>query len=256
LVPHVGPARHVTQSRIIQLEGAVNFRDLGGYETLDGHRTRWRVLFRADGLGELTEGDLAMMAELGIRTVVDLRSTYEVENSRFNVAAHPVDFHHFPFIDVLPDVEEWDRRPGLLGAQYKEMLIDAMPQIRGALEVLAEKGAQPAVFHCTAGKDRTGLLSALLLSLLGVPEDVVVADYALSGEAMEQLRAKLILKYPDGKDVIADIDEVFSADPANMVGLFTFLRERFGSIETWAAAAGVSDELVARLKGSFLEPSA
>jgi protein-tyrosine phosphatase len=144
----------------------------------------------------------------------------------------------------------------LLGAQYKEMLVDAMPQIRGALEVLAGASAQPAVFHCTAGKDRTGLLSALLLSLLGVPEDVVVADYALSGEAMERLRAKLILKYPDGKDVIADIDEVFSADPANMVGLFTFLRERFGSIEAWSTAAGISPELVAQLKASLLEPLA
>jgi protein-tyrosine phosphatase len=244
----------VTQSRLIQLEGAVNFRDLGGYETVDRQRTRWRVLFRADGLGELTESDFAVMAELGIRTVVDLRSSYEVESNRFDVDAHPVDLHHFPFVDVLPNVEEWDRRPGLLGAQYKEMLVDAMPQIRGALEVLAGAEAQPAVFHCTAGKDRTGLLSALLLSLLGVPEDVVVADYALSGEAMERLRAKLILKYPDGKDVIADIDEVFSADPANMVGLFTFLRERFGTIGAWATAAGVGDDLVATLKESFLEP--
>ncbi|HEY2213542.1 MAG TPA: tyrosine-protein phosphatase [Acidimicrobiales bacterium] len=241
---------------MIQLEGAVNFRDLGGYETVDGQRTRWRVLFRADGLGELTEPDLAMMAQLGIRTVVDLRSGYEVENSRFNVDAHPVDFHHFPFIDALPDVQEWDRRPGLLAAQYKEMLVDAMPQIRSALAVLAGPEAHPAVFHCTAGKDRTGLLSALLLSLLGVPEDVVVADYALSGEAMERLRAKLILKYPDGRDVIADIDEVFSADPVNMVGLFTFLRQQFGDIAGWASAAEVSDELVARLKSVLLEPSA
>jgi protein-tyrosine phosphatase len=243
-------------ARMIQLEGAVNFRDLGGYETVDGQRTRWRVLFRADGLSELTEPDLAMMAELGIRTVVDLRSGYEVENGRFNVVAHPVDFHHFPFIDALPDVQEWDRRPGLLAAQYKEMLVDAMVQIRGALEVLADAEAHPTVFHCTAGKDRTGLLSALLLSLLGVPEEMIVADYALSGEAMERLRAKLILKYPDGSDVIADIDEVFSADPVNMVGLFTFLREKFGDVGGWASAAGVSDELVSRLKSVLLETAA
>jgi hypothetical protein len=95
-----------------------------------------------------------------------------------------------------------------------------------------------------------------LLSLLGVPEEVVVADYALSGEAMERLRAKLILKYPDGSDVIADIDEVFSANPVNMVGLFTFLREQFGDISGWAAAAGVSDDLVWRLKSVLLEPAA
>jgi protein-tyrosine phosphatase len=198
--------------------------------------------------------DLSILRELGIRTVVDLRSGHEVEQGRFDVEAHPVDFHHFPFIDQLPNAEQWDRRPGLLGAQYKEMLDDAAPQIIGALEVLAAPDAHPAVFHCTAGKDRTGLLSALVLSLLGVPEETVVADYALSGEAMERLRAKLILKYPDGKDVIADIDEVFSANPANMVELFAYLRERYGSVAEYAVTVGVPDAVVARLREELLEP--
>jgi protein-tyrosine phosphatase len=245
----------MTIERLITLEGAVNFRDLGGYATVDGNRTRWRLLFRADGLSELSETDFSVMRDLGIRTVVDLRSGHEVEQSRFDVQAHPVDFHHFPFIDELPHVEEWDRRPGLLGAQYKEMLDDAAPQIIGALEVLAAPEAQPAVFHCTAGKDRTGLLSALVLSLLGVPEETVVADYALSGEAIKRLRAKLIVKYPDGKSVIAEIDEVFSAEPANMVELFAYLRERYGSVTEYAARVGVPDSVVARLRESLLEPA-
>jgi protein-tyrosine phosphatase len=245
----------MTTERVIALEGAVNFRDLGGYATVDGRQTRWRVLFRADGLSELSPTDFAVMRDLGIRTVVDLRSGYEVEQSRFDVAAHPADFHHFPFIDQLPDVETWDRQPGLLGAQYKEMLDDAAPQIISALGVLAAPEAQPAVFHCTAGKDRTGLLSALVLSLLGVPEETVVADYALSGEAMERLRAKLILKYPDGKDVIADIDEVFSAKPDNMVELLRYLRERYGSVIEYAATVGVPDALVDRLRQTLLEPA-
>jgi protein-tyrosine phosphatase len=241
--------------RLIALEGAVNFRDLGGYATVDGRRTRWRVLFRADGLSELSRTDFSVMRDLGIRTVVDLRSGHEVEQSRFDVEAHPVAFHHFPFIDQLPDVEQWDRRPGLLGAQYKEMLDDAAPQIIGALEVLTAADSRPAVFHCTAGKDRTGLLSALVLSLLGVPEETVVADYALSGEAMERLRAKLIVKYPDSKDTISDIDEVFSANPDNMVELFAYLRERYGSVTGYAVAVGVPDAVVARLRGELLEPA-
>jgi protein-tyrosine phosphatase len=241
--------------RLIALDGAVNFRDLGGYATVDGRRTRWRVLFRADGLSELSQTDFSIMRDLGIRTVVDLRSGHEVEQSRFDVEAHPVAFHHFPFIDQLPDVEQWDRRPGLLGAQYKEMLDDAAPQIIGALEVLTASDSRPAVFHCTAGKDRTGLLSALVLSLLGVPEETVVADYALSGEAMERLRAKLIVKYPDSKDTISDIDEVFSANPANMVELFAHLRERYGSVTEYAVTVGVPDAVVARLREELLEPA-
>ena len=182
-----------------------------------GTRTRWRTLFRADGLGELTEADIsASCATWASARWSTCAPAHELEQSRFDVDAHPVAFHHFPFIDELPDAEELDRRPGLLGAQYKEMLEDAGGQILGALEVLAAPDALPAVFHCTAGKDRTGVLSAIVLSLLGVPEETVVADYALSGEAMQRLRAKLILKYPEGRETIENIDEVFSADPAQM----------------------------------------
>jgi protein-tyrosine phosphatase len=247
----------MTIDRLIALEGAVNFRDLGGYATTDGQRTRWRVLFRADGLGELTETDLDIMRELGIRTVVDLRSGHEVEQSRFDVEAHPVDFHHFPFIKALPDAEAFERAPGFLGTQYTEMLDEASSQIVGALSALAAPEARPAVFHCTAGKDRTGLLSALVLTLLGVPEETVVADYALSGEAMARLRAKLMVKYPNGDSFIssANADAVFSADPANMITLFAHLQARYGSISGYAAEVGVPPEVIARLREAMLEPA-
>jgi protein-tyrosine phosphatase len=245
----------MTIDRLIALEGAVNFRDLGGYTAVDGRRTRWRVLFRADGLGELTEADLAIMRELSIRTVVDLRSGDEVEQSRFDVEAHPVTFHHFPFIKSLPNAEEFERAPGFLGTQYTEMLDDATSQIVGALTALAAPDARPAVFHCTAGKDRTGLLSALVLSLLGVPEETVVTDYALSGEAMARLRAKLIVKYPDGKLLITDSDAIFSADPANMVALFAYLHDRYGTVAEYAAEIGVPDAVISRLRDALLEPN-
>jgi protein-tyrosine phosphatase len=243
----------VTFDRHIALEGAVNFRDLGGYSNDEGRRTRWRVLFRADGLSELTEPDLAVMAEIGIRTVVDLRSGDEVEQSRFDVEAHPVRFHHFPFVETLPDPEEFERTPVFFPAKYVQMVEEAGPQIVGALTALAAPDALPAVFHCTAGKDRTGVLSALVLSLLGVPEETVVADYALSGTAMAHLRAKLAAKYPERLALIADADMVFSADPANMVALFDHVHDRYGSPADYAAAVGVPDDVVARLRWSLLE---
>ena len=245
----------MTLERHIALEGAVNFRDLGGYRTDEGRRTRWRVLFRADGLSELTEPDLTVLREIGIRTVVDLRSGEEVEQSRFDVRAHPVTFHHFPFVETLPDAEEFARTPGFFPAKYVQMVEEAAPQIVAALTALADPDALPAVFHCTAGKDRTGLLSALVLSLLGVPEETVVADYALSGAAMSRLRAKLIKKYPDGGSVIADSDVLFSADPANMVALFAHLRARYGSVGEYAAQVGVPGDVVARLRDALLEPA-
>ncbi len=240
--------------RLIALEGAVNFRDLGGYAAENGRRTRWRVLFRADGLGELTEGDLSVMRSLGIRTVIDLRSATELERGRFDVDAHPVAFHHFPFIEVLPDAEEFDRRPGLLGSQYQEILRDAGPQIIAVLEILSRPDALPAVFHCTAGKDRTGVLSALVLSLLGVDEPTVVADYALSGAAMLRLRAKLILKYPEGRETLENIDEVFSADPGQMELLLDHLRDQYGSAEAYLAGLGAPAGLIEALRTALLEP--
>ncbi|HEY1830523.1 MAG TPA: tyrosine-protein phosphatase [Acidimicrobiales bacterium] len=251
----VGGFDEVGADRLIALEGAVNFRDLGGYVTGDGLRTKWRVLFRADGLGDLTASDLTVLRALGIRTVVDLRSFDEVERSRFDVEAHPVDFHHYPFIKTLPDVATWEQAPGLLAEQYKEMADDAGDQIVRVLAVLAGAEARPAVFHCTAGKDRTGLLSAVLLLALGVDEETVVADYALSGAAMDRLRAKLMAKYPDGKDAIARLDEPFNADPAHMVGLLEHLHRVYGSIEAYLSHIGLDASLRDALRSALLEPA-
>jgi protein-tyrosine phosphatase len=242
--------------RLITLEGAVNFRDLGGYVTGGDLRTRWRTLFRADGLGELTEPDLAVLRGLGIRTVIDLRSGSELERGRFDVEAHPVTFHHFPFIEELPDAQEFDRRPGLLGSQYQEIVRDAGGQILAALDVLASPHALPAVFHCTAGKDRTGVLSAIVLSLLGVDEPTVVTDYALSGAAMQRLREKLIRKYPEGRETIENIDEVFSADPAQMELLLDHVREHYGSVGAYVEGLGAGPDLVERLRAALLESTA
>ena len=240
--------------RLIALEGAVNFRDLGGYPAGEAKRTRWRTLFRADGLGELTEADLEVLRALGIRTVIDLRTGDELERGRFDVEAHPVAFHHFPFIEQLPDAEEFERRPGLLGTQYLEMIAGAGPQILGALETLARPGSLPAVFHCNAGKDRTGVLSAVVLSLLGVDEPTVVTDYALSGEAMLRLRAKLVRKYPESRDTIENMGEVFSADPAQMEQLLDHVRAQYGSVEAYVSSLGSEPDLVEHLRDSLLEP--
>ncbi len=243
-----------TVDRHILLEGAVNFRDLGGYPAGDGTRTRWRRLFRADGLGELTADDLEVVRTLGIRTVIDLRSEFELERSRFDVDAHPVAFYHFPFVDQLPDAEDFERHPGFLGAQYLAIARSAGPQIRGALEVLAAPGALPAVFHCTAGKDRTGVLSAVVLSLLGVDEPTVVADYALSAAAMEHLRDKLRRRFPDALGAITEVDEIFSAAPEQMEVLLDYLGERYGTVASYVEELGTPHGVVEALRAALVEP--
>ncbi len=224
-----------TGQRHIPLDEAVNFRDLGGYPTAGGGRVRWRLVFRADGLTRLSPADLQVVASLGVGTVLDLRTTGEVDEARFAVDVVPVDFHHLPFLDTLPDPERFTVAPGLLGAQYHDMTRDAAPQIARAFEVIAGAGPRGVVFHCAAGKDRTGVLAALLLALLEVPDDEILADYALSAEAMARLRRKLVDRYPERRTAIEAADAMFAADPANIADLLARLRERHGSIEGYRA---------------------
>jgi protein tyrosine/serine phosphatase len=241
------PDRHIT------LEGAVNFRDLGGYETEEGQRIRWRTLFRADGLSELTPPDRSIIGRLGIATVIDLRTSAELERGRFPVEEIPVGFHHLPLLDAVPEPEAFELTPGMLATQYQQIARDAAPQIAEVLTIVAKRHAHPVIVHCAAGKDRTGVLIAVLLGLLGVPDETIVADYALSAQAMTALRRKLIERHPEGEEVITRANELFSAAPSNITNLLEVLRERYGSITAYGEAAGIGPDVVASLRDVLLE---
>jgi len=238
--------------RHVVLDGAVNFRDLGGYEGAGGRHVRWRTLFRADGLSALSERDRGVIRELGVATVVDLRTTTEYESGRFPIEAIPVGFHHLPLLDALPDPEKFKLTPGMLASQYREMTRDAAPQIARVLSIVATRETHPVIIHCTAGKDRTGVLVAVLLGLLGVDDETIVEDYALSAIAMRRLRDKLIERYPEGREMIEQADEMFSAAPENIIDLLAELRGQYGSIEAYAAAAGAGPDVVAGLRQHLL----
>lgn len=242
-----------TYGRHIPLEGAVNFRDLGGYPAGGGRHLRWRALFRADGLSQLTEPDRATIRHLGVATVIDLRSSIEVATGRFPVDDVQVGFHHLPLLDALPDPGRFQAAPGILADHYAEIARDGAPQIAKALAVIADRRSHPVIVHCTAGKDRTGVLVAVLLTLLGVPEEVVVEDYALSGQAMGLLRQRLLDRHPELADVIEQAGELFSASPDTIASLLAALRAEHGSVEAYAAAAGTGPEAVARLRAALLE---
>jgi len=136
-----------------------------------------------------------------------------------------------------------------------EMAHNAAPQIGRALRVLAASGSLPAVVHCAAGKDRTGVLVAVLLGLLGVDEAAIVADYAVSADAMDHLRRSLIERYPEGREAIENADEIFSADPSNMVRLLEWIDEEHGSVEAYAAFTGAGDDVVVALRERLIEPA-
>jgi protein-tyrosine phosphatase len=249
----------VETTRVITLGAVHNFRDLGGYATADGRTTRWRTLFRADGLHRLADADLEIVRGLCIRTVIDLRTDLELtERGTFPVDDHPVAFHHLPVIDVTwdpgdvsdPSAPEAD----FLLEKYVEMLDMGEPALADAFRVLALPGALPAVFHCAAGKDRTGLLAALVLSAMGVSDDDVVRDYALTAAAMERMRTWLALHHPDWAQRMDDQPSaLMAAAPGAMEGVLSLIRDVHGSTREYLGTLGVSSVVLTDLERSLLE---
>jgi len=244
-------------ARKLPLAGCVNFRDLGGYPTADGRRVRWRRLFRADGLTRLDDQDGALLNELGLHTVIDLRTPGEVETrGSFPHDLVAVDYHHLPLTDVLPPPEDLQRyvEPEFVTSRYRQMFVEGSASISRAVRVLAAPGALPAVFHCSAGKDRTGVVAALVLGFLGVPRHVIVDDYSLSGEAMVALMERIRQEFPD---TVEEVDRyapaVITVAPQTMDAFLDALEDEHGTFDELARALDVSDA-VAQLRVELLEP--
>jgi protein-tyrosine phosphatase len=192
--------------------------------------------------------------------VIDLRTPRELElRGRFPFETHPVAFHHLSFLDVVWDPAEAPTDPGSVPAflteRYLEILDSAAPHVAHAFAALAVPGGLPAVFHCAAGKDRTGVLAALVLSSLGVSEEVVVDDYALTGEAMERMRRWAAERDPDLAEAYRSMPAAhLAAEPRAMADLLTRLRAEFGSVREYVRSLGVGNAVLFDLEDALLEP--
>jgi protein-tyrosine phosphatase len=177
--------------RHIEFARLHNFRDVGGYATDSGLEVRWQRLYRSDSLHWLAGDDLVRFHALGIRTVIDLRHPNEIE--RRGRAPQGPRYHNLSVEHRRWNIQD-DYHPEagvarFFADRYHEVAQDGVVELRSALEVIAEEENAPVVIHCAAGKDRTGVLAALVLRLLGVAEKDVIADYALTGLATPRLIA-------------------------------------------------------------------
>ncbi|MBF6556870.1 MAG: tyrosine-protein phosphatase [Acidimicrobiales bacterium] len=247
------------RERLVPLAGAFNFRDLGGYRSSSGRATRWGRLYRSDTLHDLTDADVELLRSLGLATIVDLRTRRELAaTGRGMLESEPIAFRHLSVItEGDGEVMGAPTAPGEeLGERYLWYLDGGRQALVDALTLVAEPANLPLVFHCAAGKDRTGVLAALVLDIVGVDPDLIVADYVITADRME-----LILgRYRDDPAVAERMARVpayrFEVQAQSMQRFLTGLHDRFGGGRAWAVAAGVPPESVDRLPDLLLEPPA
>lgn len=233
-----------------------NFRDLGGYPTRDGRVVRTRRLFRSDSLGKLRGTDWDRFLELGIGTVIDLRYPWEIEckgriPDHDSFRYHNLSIEHRPYDQAAlgPEIEVGP----YLAERFLEVAYDGVAEIRQALTVIAAAEA-PLVFHCASGKDRTGLLAALVLALLDVPEDQIVADFARTGLATE----RLVADWRAARGGATPRWPGFGQAPPEVMRLFlAAVAADHGSLRGYAVRLlGVDDALIAGLRRNLLETPA
>lgn len=243
----------VTYTRRLELAGSFNFRDLGGYETSDGKTLRWRKLFRADALHRLTPEDINQLRDIGLTTVIDLRSNGELETDGIgSLFDHNVRHRHVPFhANPTPRSEE-EMRVDLF-TLYQRMLEQAQPCVQEVFLTLAETDNYPAVFHCAAGKDRTGMIGGLLLSALGVPESEIIADYALTETYMAD-RLEAMRNSPEFKERYANIDPSWMrAEPTTMANTLAFIKTGHGSVQEFLASCDVTTDQIDAIRNNLLD---
>lgn len=241
----------------IELDGACNARDLGGLPTVDGRVTRTGVLLRADNLQDLTTRDVEELSRRGLGTVLDLRTTSEIE------LLGPGPLHGTPVkhlhLDLIPHgfegrsvlertIPDENAPEHAVDHLYFDYVRDAPDAFATALRTIADPNSGAVLVHCAAGKDRTGTVVGLALSVAGVADEDVVADYVATGERIERVVERLRAR-PAYNEALEDQPmEHHRPRPETMARILTVLAERHGGAAGWLREQGWDDEQVGRLR--------
>jgi protein tyrosine/serine phosphatase len=241
-------------AHVLDVEGCFNVRDAGGWATWSGRQMKPSLLYRADEPLRITPAGRAVVDALGLRAVIDLRSRYHFE--RGPGFADPTRTHHVPVVDRVIATAEPRRveSPADMARLYDEMVEFQHANVVRAVEIVAAHvGEGPVLVHCLAGKDRTGIVVALIQAAIGVPLDSIVHDYARSDVPTRRRRSEMLAHPVAGDpDVVAAPDAIWTA-PAEAMEIFaTRAVERFGSLEDWPTGLGVSPGAVADLRRHLL----
>ncbi|MFD2043386.1 tyrosine-protein phosphatase [Ornithinibacillus salinisoli] len=252
--------------RVIKLEGSFNFRDLGGYRTEDGRSIKRGMLYRSGNLSRLTENDLEIVNQLGIKKICDLRGLDEIE--RFpDPMLDGVVWHHTPILSdeqMLGQVGEHrnfadtlrNTKPGELLLTLNQNMVSFKQAFQKVFEILLTEPHSPLLFHCMAGKDRTGAVAAVMLRVLGVPREVILEDYLYTNETLEQMAANFQeIGYNNLPDIQQEVlDALFEARAEYINAFLDELEVQYGSINVYVQEVlGLSEDDLDLLKRNLLE---
>jgi protein-tyrosine phosphatase len=254
--------------RHLKFSGAKNFRDLGGYQTADGGTVRWGVLYRSDALHKLTDTDLKHMSALCLHRVIDFRSEHEKQSEPDRLPEGMADrVVEIPILDASTKV--WhDARDefvkNLKNIDSFQCMVDAntdlatrfSPEMKRYVGELLASDGKPILFHCAAGKDRTGFAAAILLRMLGVPQETVMQDYLLTNEYfLASYRFALVLmRLLRGEKFASAVHGFMIADPAYLSAAFETMNQVYGSFEDYVfKALGLRARDLEKLRALYLE---
>jgi protein-tyrosine phosphatase len=246
-------------SRIIDFEGILNFRDIGGYHTKTGRIVAQRRVFRSGELRRMTGNDLTRLKEgIKLHTVIDLRSNYEVEQLGTGLLlGSRIKYYNLSLISDGGEREANLRMfKGLanMGELYFIFIQQKQfnQRIIEALEIIAESENHALVFHCSAGKDRTGILAAIVLSILDVGDEDIMNDYCLSSARMEVLHDHIINTSLTDEEIKSLADDHWKVDKVSMRTFLTLINTEYGSIRGYLDTQGADKSLVKRLEKALL----
>jgi protein-tyrosine phosphatase len=244
--------------RELAWEGLLNVRDLGGHSTEDGGETKYGRIVRADSIRRLTEAGWQTLLDYGVRTIIDLRTDEERQSDP--PAELPLEIEHISLFDedplVFMKVESVaDEAPDVATATrdvYLVFLESFKHNVARALRGVANAPEGGVVVHCMGGKDRTGLITAFLLHIAGVPTEEIAADYAISEERLRP-RHEEWFAAAETEAELERLKRVAQTPAKSIVGVFEELERRYGSVEDYLRSGGLGDEDLARLRARLLE---
>ncbi|MGH9001118.1 MAG: tyrosine-protein phosphatase [Acidimicrobiia bacterium] len=235
---------------MLRLAGAFSFRDLGGLPAGGGRRTRSGLVFRSNCLQNLTAADLELLDdEVGLSTIVDLRSPDEIVRDGLPDRPGGVRYANVPL--MMESRLELLHQPGGLAVRYRQYLDAGAAGLIRVLEMMSAGEALPLVFHCTAGKDRTGVVAAVLLACLTVERDVIVGDYCATQDRRDELLE--FLRRRGGFDDLRLSSPLLDAQPETMREFLDWLDAEHGGAEAWVRRAGMAPAVLERLRANLLE---